>query len=90
MERMREHVFSEMDNNRDGLISFQEFSEQTKRDEYQKNVDWETVENKPQFTHDEYIEFERKRQEEIKQHFPQGIVSGNFYNLRIKLFYIKF
>lgn len=74
MERMREHVFEETDTNRDGLISFQEFLEQTKRDEWNKDPEWETVDEKPQYTHEEYLEFERRRQEEIQRLMAQGLV----------------
>uniref|UniRef100_T1GGX7 NUCB1-like N-terminal domain-containing protein n=1 Tax=Megaselia scalaris TaxID=36166 RepID=T1GGX7_MEGSC len=55
-----------------GLISFQEFLDQTKREEFQKDPEWETVDNQPQFTHEEYLEFERKRQEEIQKLIAQG------------------
>ncbi|XP_058055990.1 nucleobindin-2 [Anopheles bellator] len=72
MERMREHVFQEADTNKDGLISFEEFVEQTKRDEFQKDPEWETVDHQPQFTHDEYLEFERRRQEEVQRLIAQG------------------
>lgn len=37
MERMREHVFKEADTNRDHLISFEEFMDQTKRREFQQD-----------------------------------------------------
>lgn len=43
MERMREHVYKEADVNRDRLISFDEFLEQTKKNEYQKDEGWDTV-----------------------------------------------
>jgi len=72
MERMREHVFQESDTNRDGLISFQEFLAQTKRAEFQSDPEWETVDKQPQFTHEEYLEFERRRQEEIQRLIAQG------------------
>lgn len=74
MERMREHVFEETDTNRDGLISFQEFLEQTNRDEWNKDPEWETVDEKPQYTHEEYLEFEKRRQEEIQRMIAQGLV----------------
>lgn len=80
MERMREHVFREADTNRDDLISFDEFIEQTKRDEFQRDPGWETVDNKPQFTHEEYVEFERKRQEEIQRLIAQGVASARYEN----------
>lgn len=37
MERMREHVFKEADLNRDHLISFDEFMEQTRRREFEQD-----------------------------------------------------
>lgn len=43
MERMREHVYKEADTNHDRLISYEEFIEQTKRNEYQKDEGWDTV-----------------------------------------------
>uniref|UniRef100_A0A2M4A2F1 Putative nucleobindin-1 n=1 Tax=Anopheles triannulatus TaxID=58253 RepID=A0A2M4A2F1_9DIPT len=72
MERMREHVFQEADTNKDGLISFEEFVAQTKRDEFQKDPEWQTVDHEPQFTHEEYLEFERRRQEEIQRLIAEG------------------
>lgn len=78
MERMREHVFQESDTNHDGLISFQEFIDQTKREEFQRDPGWDTVDNIPQFTHEEYLEFERKRQEEVQRLIAKGVVSAFF------------
>ena len=72
MERMREHVFQETDTNHDSLISFQEFLEQTKREEFRKDPDWATVDQQPQYTHEEYLEFERRRQEEIQRMIAEG------------------
>lgn len=37
MERMREHVFSEADKNKDGLIDFHEFILSTKSQEFNKD-----------------------------------------------------
>lgn len=37
MERMREHVFSEVDQNKDGLISYAEFIDQTKKQDFQED-----------------------------------------------------
>uniref|UniRef100_U5EJI6 Putative nucleobindin 2 n=1 Tax=Corethrella appendiculata TaxID=1370023 RepID=U5EJI6_9DIPT len=72
MERMREHVFKEADTNHDGLISYQEFLDQTKRDEFQRDPQWDTVDHQQQFSHDEYLEFERRRQEEIQRLIAEG------------------
>lgn len=75
MERMREHVFQEADTNHDNLISLDEFIAQTKREEFNRDQNWETVDNQPQFTHEEYLEFERRRQEEVQRLIAQGAVS---------------
>ncbi|XP_059616068.1 nucleobindin-2 [Phlebotomus argentipes] len=74
MERMREHVFKEADVNKDNLISYDEFLEQTKRDEFRRDEGWDTVDNQPQYTHEEYLAFERKRQEEIQRLIAQGVL----------------
>ena len=55
---MREHVFKEADVNKDGLISFSEFLDQTKRDEFRKDPGWDTVDHQQQYTHEEYLEFD--------------------------------
>lgn len=75
MERMREHVFREADTNHDNLISLDEFIVQTKREEFNRDPKWDTVDNQPQFTHEEYLEFERKRQEEVQRLIAQGAVN---------------
>merc|ERR1711976_833057 len=43
MERMREHVFKESDTNKDRLISYDEFMAETKRDEFEQDPGWETM-----------------------------------------------
>lgn len=75
MERMREEVFKKTDTNHDDLISFDEFIAETKRDEFKRDDTWDTVDNTPQFTHDEYLAYERQRQEEVNRLIAQGQVS---------------
>lgn len=72
MERMREHVYKEADVNRDRLISYDEFMDQTKKQEFQRDEGWDTVDQQPQYSHDEYLEFERRRQEEINRLIAEG------------------
>ncbi|XP_041449496.1 nucleobindin-2 [Drosophila obscura] len=72
MERMREHYFQETDTNHDGLISIEEFMMQTTKDEFQKDPEWETIDKQPQYTHEEYLEYERRRQEEVQRMIAQG------------------
>ncbi|KAL0280429.1 UNVERIFIED_CONTAM: hypothetical protein PYX00_001720 [Menopon gallinae] len=73
MERMREHVFSEADKNRDGLISYEEFLEKTKQPDFEKDPGWESLDQKPVYTYEEYKEFERKRHEEVQKLIQQGL-----------------
>lgn len=75
MERMREHVFGEADKNKDGLISYQEFVDKTKQPDFEKDSGWEGLDQKQVYTHDEYLAFERRRQEEVQKMIQQGLVS---------------
>jgi len=43
MNRMREHVMTEIDKNRDRLISLEEFLESTRQDEFKKDEAWEVM-----------------------------------------------
>ncbi|KAH8333022.1 hypothetical protein KR074_011735 [Drosophila pseudoananassae] len=72
MERMREHYFQETDTNHDGLVSIEEFMAQTTKEEFQKDPEWETIDQQPQYTHEEYLEYERRRQEEVQRLIAQG------------------
>lgn len=57
------------------LFSYQEFLEQTKKKEFNRDEGWETIDSQPQFTQQEYEEFERRRQEEIQRLIDQGLVN---------------
>jgi len=72
MERMREHYFQETDLNHDGLVSIEEFMVQTNKEEFQKDPEWETIDRQPQYSHEEYLEYERRRQEEVQRLIAQG------------------
>lgn len=87
MERMREHVFREADTNHDNLISLEEFIAQTKREEFNRDPNWDTVDNQPQFTHEEYLEFERRRREEVDRLIAQGMVRELHLNYLRNLFF---
>ncbi|XP_066581337.1 nucleobindin-2 isoform X2 [Prorops nasuta] len=81
MERMREHVFSEADINKDGFISYEEFIEQTKRPDFQQDEGWEGLEKQQIFSEQEYQAFERKRQEEIQKLIAQGMFPPKYANV---------
>jgi Ca2+-binding EF-hand superfamily protein len=40
MNRMREHVFGEIDKDKDRMVSLHEFLEATKEKEFEKNPEW--------------------------------------------------
>lgn len=90
MERMREHVFGEVDQNKDGLISFAEFIDQTKKQEFQKDEGWDSLDQHKQFTEEEYRQFEKRRLEEIERLVAQGMVRKEFVFVMIvaKIFFV--
>ncbi|XP_069953783.1 nucleobindin-2 isoform X2 [Cherax quadricarinatus] len=74
MERMREHVFKESDLDKDNLISFQEFVEQTKRAEFEQDGGWQGLDEQELYSQQEYEQFERERQEEIRRLVESGSI----------------
>lgn len=41
MNRMREHVFTEIDTDKDGLVSLEEFMKSTKSEDFEKDESWD-------------------------------------------------
>merc|ERR1719378_746358 len=64
---MREHVFGEIDKDKDFLISMEEFMKGTQGESYEKDEGWKTVDDEEQFTEDELQAYE-KEMEEIRKH----------------------
>lgn len=62
MERMRESVFKEVDTNKDGFIDYQEFLQQTKRNDYEKDNGWQGLDEQKPFTDEELDEYIRQHQ----------------------------
>ncbi|XP_012526825.1 nucleobindin-2 isoform X3 [Monomorium pharaonis] len=73
MERMREHVFNEADLNHDGLISYQEFLEQTKKPDFQQDEGWQGLDEQQIYSQQEYEAFQRQRQEELQGRIAKGM-----------------
>ncbi|XP_065647819.1 nucleobindin-2 isoform X5 [Hydra vulgaris] len=59
IERMREHVMKNMDKDKDGLISFTEFMDETKSEDFEKDEDWKPLTEQDQFTEEELQEYEK-------------------------------
>ncbi|XP_067216275.1 nucleobindin-2 isoform X2 [Linepithema humile] len=74
MERMREHVFNEADLNHDGLISYEEFLEQTKKPDFSQDEGWQGLDEQQIYSQQEYEAFEKRRQEEIQKMIAKGML----------------
>ncbi|XP_052235551.1 nucleobindin-2-like isoform X2 [Dreissena polymorpha] len=72
MARMREHVFSEIDLDKDRLISQEEFMKYTKSNEFEKDEGWKTVDEQQNFTEEEYQRYEQMLREHEERMRSQG------------------
>lgn len=69
LERMREHVMKSMDTDKDGLISYEEFMNETKDEDFEKDEDWKPLTDEDQYSEEEMKEYERMLEEEAsKEH----------------------
>lgn len=78
MERMREHVFNEADLNKDGLISYEEFLEQTKKPDFQQDEGWLGLDEQQIYTQEEFEAFERHKQEEMQKMIAKGMFPSQY------------
>lgn len=56
--RMREHVMNEIDNNKDRLVTLEEFLRATEKKEFLEPDSWETLDQQQLFTEEELKEYE--------------------------------
>lgn len=56
-------------------FSFNEFVEQTRKAEFEQDGGWQGLDEQEMYSQQEYEEFERHRQEEIRQLVEAGVVS---------------
>ncbi|KAJ8682116.1 hypothetical protein QAD02_017908 [Eretmocerus hayati] len=73
LERMREHVMREADIDRDGLISYQEFLDQSKKTEFEKDPGWETLDQQQIYSEQEYENYRRQKEMELQQAISRGM-----------------
>ncbi|XP_043286653.1 nucleobindin-2 isoform X2 [Venturia canescens] len=66
-ERMREHVFSEVDLNKDGLISYDEFIEQSKSSDFEKDEEWKPLNEQQIYTEEDYMQYRKHQLEEMQR-----------------------
>jgi len=72
MERMREHVFNEVDLNRDRLISWEEFKTMSEQPNFEKDEGWKTIDQNEIYTDEELKQFEHQRQQQVNQMVQNG------------------
>lgn len=72
MNRMREHVINELDKDKDKLVSFEEFMKYTASNEFEKDEPWETIDQKQQYTDEEYQAYEKMLMEEEMRRRQHG------------------
>ena len=58
MERMRDHIYKEIDKNGDLMIDFSEFMDQMS-DKKESNKNWETIDNESSFNDTEFDSHEK-------------------------------
>lgn len=75
MERMREHVFNEVDINKDRLISWEEFKRMSEQPNFENDEGWKTIDQNEIYTSEELNQFEHQRQQQIDQMVQSGRVS---------------
>ncbi|KAL4225637.1 hypothetical protein ACF0H5_016326 [Mactra antiquata] len=73
MARMREHVFEELDKDKDRLISMEEFLTYTASQEFEKDDGWKTVDEEQNFTDEEYERYEQMLREHEERMRAQGL-----------------
>jgi len=82
MERMREHVFKESDKDQDRLISFDEFLAETKKDEFEQDPGWETMDmdqdDNEIFSDEEFRAYQAQRDREIQGMINRGQVPPGY------------
>merc|ERR1711962_1984660 len=81
MERMREHVFKESDKDQDRLISFEEFLAETKKDEFEQDPGWETMDQEEDneiFSDEEFRAYQAQRDREIQGMINRGQVPPGY------------
>jgi hypothetical protein len=74
MERMRDHIYGEVDKNKDLMIDYSEFlvglEESRKLDDSEKN--WDTIDNEAHFNETEFNAYEKKRIDDIRADIGEG------------------
>lgn len=79
MNRMREHVINEMDKDKDKMVSYDEFMDSAKKDEFKKDEGWNTLDEEKQYTEEEIQEFMKEFEEKNKDKFDGHAQPGEVH-----------
>lgn len=63
---MREHVFKEVDKDKDGLISRQEFLDMTRTQEFEQDNGWKGLDEQQIYTQEELQRFMQMREQQMQ------------------------
>lgn len=66
VNRMREHVFKEVDKDKDGLISRQEFLDMTRTQEFEQDNGWKGLDEQQIYTQEELQRFMQMREQQMQ------------------------
>ncbi|XP_076328709.1 nucleobindin-2-like isoform X2 [Tachypleus tridentatus] len=78
--RMREHVYSEADKDKDKRISQKEFLDLTQQQDFEENEGWKGLDEQTSFSEEELKEYERERQAQMQAQ-RQGAMAGQQQNV---------
>ncbi|OQR72374.1 nucleobindin-1-like [Tropilaelaps mercedesae] len=72
INRMREHVFKEVDNDKDGLISRKEFLHMAQNQEFERDNGWKGLDEQQIYSQEELQRFMQMREQQMMQMAQQG------------------
>lgn len=67
MNRMREHFVNEVDRDKDSMISMEEFIDNTRKEEFKNDEEWQPLESEDTFNEEELVAFEKNYDNVQKQ-----------------------
>ena len=67
MSKMRQHVVNEVDKNRDGMISLQEFLDYSNLKQFAQDDEWKDIDDEDQYTDEDFDEYEKLMEEQERR-----------------------
>lgn len=85
-ERMREHIYKEIDTDRDGLIGLQEFLSYSKKPEFRNDHGWEDNSKRESYSRTDYEDFQKNRDKMMREmhgHYDPSYYANQPQNLHL-------